>query len=76
MRTLKIGDGEADLDTLVGEIGVPLDDIAPGAVGRLELRGTTWTARNTGLAVLAKGRRCVVVSRDRLTLFVQAEEAA
>ena len=76
MRMLKIGVGEADLDTLVGEIGVPLEDIAPGAIGRLELRGTTWTARNAGSTVLAKGRRSVVVSRDRLTLFVQAEEAA
>jgi inner membrane protein len=76
MRKLNAGDGETDMDTLVGEIGSALEDIAPGAIGRIELRGTTWTTRNTGFQTIPKGRRCVVIRRERLTLFVQAEEAA
>jgi inner membrane protein len=33
---------------LVGEAGVALAAIAPGAQGPVELRGTTWQARNVG----------------------------
>jgi inner membrane protein len=74
MRLLSAGEGQDDMDTLIGEIGTPLEAIAPGAVGRLELRGTTWSARNAGATVIPEGRRCVVVRRDRLMLFVQPEE--
>ena len=76
MRMLKVGGGATDLDTLVGEVGTAMDEIAPGAIGRIELRGSTWTARNAGAIAIGRGRRSVVVDRDRLTLFVRAEEAA
>jgi len=76
MRRLTAGDGPPDIDNLLGEIGRALEDIAPGAIGRFELRGTTWTARNAGQTTILRGGRSVVVSREDLTLFVQAEEAA
>ena len=38
---------------LVGESGVALAAIAPGAEGSVELRGTTWQARNVGTEPLA-----------------------
>ena len=60
---------------LVGETAVAKEAIAPGAIGRVELRGTAWTARNRGLETLATGTRCVVIGVDRLTLFVEAEGA-
>jgi membrane protein implicated in regulation of membrane protease activity len=68
-------DGPADVDSLVSEIAIPLDDIAPGAVGRAELRGTVWAARNGSGDVLTKGQRCRVVSVDRLMLFLEPEGA-
>lgn len=76
MRMLKIDRGELDLDNLLGEIGTAIDDIEPGGLGRVELRGTAWTARNTGVVAIAKGHRSIVVERDRLTLFIRSEEAA
>lgn len=75
MRTLKLDQGAADIDTLAGEAGVAIDEILPGGLGRVELRGTGWTARNIGNTTLERGRRCVVVRRETLTLFVTAEEA-
>jgi hypothetical protein len=65
----------ADRDSPVGEIAVPLEDIAPGAVGRAELRGTVWTARNQTPATLARGQRCRVVKMDRLMIVLEAEGA-
>jgi membrane protein implicated in regulation of membrane protease activity len=75
MRTLNLGAGAADIDTLAGETGTALEDMNVGANGRVELRGTTWSARNTGSTPLARGHRCVVVRADRLTLLVKPEEA-
>jgi membrane protein implicated in regulation of membrane protease activity len=64
------------LERLAGETGTALDDMGAGANGHVELRGTTWSARNTGSTPLPRGHRCVVVRADRLTLLVKAEEAA
>jgi len=76
MRKLNLGAGSDDLDTLAGETGTVLDYMATGASGHVELRGTTWTARNAGATPLTRGHRCVVVRADKLTLLVKAEEAA
>ncbi|HET9261655.1 MAG TPA: NfeD family protein [Vicinamibacterales bacterium] len=68
-------DSPADRDSPVGDIAIPQEDIAPGAVGRAELRGTVWSARNLDSAVLARGQRCRVVQVDRLMLFLEPEGA-
>jgi membrane protein implicated in regulation of membrane protease activity len=47
-------------DTLVGEVAVTRDALAPGANAQIELRGTTWSARNTGDVALASGDRARV----------------
>jgi inner membrane protein len=75
IRWLKLDQGAADVDTLAGEIAVPLEDIGPGDVGRVELRGTIWTARNASGNPIARGRRCSVVRVDRLMLFIEPEGA-
>jgi membrane protein implicated in regulation of membrane protease activity len=64
-----------DVDSLVGDVAVAIDDIEPGAIGRAELRGTVWTARNRAAVALRKGQRCTVVSVDRLTIFIEPEGA-
>ena len=49
---------EHPVDTIGGESAIPTEDIAPGAVGRAELRGTVWSARNVGSMPLTRGQRC------------------
>jgi len=74
LRRMRLSDTPAvDVDSLVGELAVPLEDIAAGGVGRVELRGTVWSARNNGTAAVAKGRRCTVRQVDRLTLLIEPE---
>jgi inner membrane protein len=75
MRWMKLDREGADVDSLVGENAVARENIAPGGIGRVELRGTVWTARNADSAPLVNGQRCVVVRVDRLTLYVEAEGA-
>lgn len=60
-------------DALVGEIAVLLEDLAPGSVGRAELRGSAWSARHDGATPLARGQRCRVVRVEGLMLWVRAE---
>jgi len=71
LRALKPTHGP--VDQLVGAVAIPVDDIAAGEVGRAELRGTGWTARNAHHGLLAKGQRCRVHRVDGLTLFLVPE---
>jgi inner membrane protein len=75
MRKLNLGGGAPNTDTLAGETGTALEDMSAGANGRVELRGTTWSARNTSSTPLPRGHRCVVIRAERLTLLVKPEEA-
>jgi inner membrane protein len=61
------------VDSLVGEFAIALDAIQPGAIGRAELRGSTWSARNLHSAEVARGQRCRVERVDGLMLFLLPE---
>lgn len=62
-----------DVDQLVGELATALEEVAPHGVGKIELRGSAWSARNaTGIA-LARGARCRVIRVDGLTVHVEPE---
>ena len=73
LRWLQLDAAAPDVDSLVGDVAVPLEDIPAGAIGRAELRGAVWTARNHAKVALLKGQRCTVVSVDRLTIFIEPE---
>ena len=60
-------------DTLVGEIAVTREPLPVGASGQIELRGSTWSARNAGDVALAPGDRARVERVEGLTLHVRRE---
>lgn len=62
-----------EIDSLRDEVAVPNDDLAPGAIGKAELRGTPWTVKNVGEQPLRAGQRCRVTGKDGLTLFLRSE---
>lgn len=64
------------VDRLVGEAAVLLEDVAPGGIGKAELRGTSWSVKNDGPQTLSSGMRVSVVRVDGLTLWVRAEQPA
>lgn len=63
----------AQVDSLVGELATPRERILPGAVGRVELRGSIWSARNDSSSSIETGMRCRVIRVDGLLLHVRAE---
>lgn len=65
--------GGKPVDRFEDESAVVLEEVAPGAVGKAELRGTGWSARTAGGAVLARGQRCRVERVEGLTLWLRAE---
>jgi membrane protein implicated in regulation of membrane protease activity len=71
IRKLRLNE-KKDVDTLVGEHALALDDIAVASIGKAEMRGTTWNARNIGETALARGQRCVVTGIDGLMIHVRA----
>jgi hypothetical protein len=61
------------VDRMEGERALVTEDVAPGGVGKAEMRGASWTARTAGDAILEKGRRCRVERVEGLTLWLRAE---
>ena len=74
LRRLASGaDVAAGVDSLIGQLAVLLDDLPPGELGKAELRGTAWNARNGDQCALRRGQRGKVTRVDGLTLWLQAE---
>ena len=61
------------VDSLVGENALALEDIAPGAMGKVELRGASWTARNTGDQPIQRAERPKVERVEGLTLCIRSQ---
>ena len=69
----KIKTREADVDNLRDEFATATEPIAAGATGQAELRGSTWSARNTGEADIVVGDRCRIVHVEGLVLSVHKD---
>jgi membrane protein implicated in regulation of membrane protease activity len=59
------------VDSLVGETALALEDIAPGAIGKVELRGASWTACNAGTQAIQRSGRPTVERVEGLTLYIK-----
>jgi hypothetical protein len=62
-----------EVDSLIGDLAIPQERLSPGVVGRVEVRGSTWSARNTSSVTLDQGQRARVAAVDGLTLAVIPE---
>ena len=63
----------AAVDSLIGDLAIPQERMSPGVVGRVEVRGSSWSARNTSSVTLDVGQRARVAGVDGLTLAVIPE---
>jgi membrane protein implicated in regulation of membrane protease activity len=60
------------VDTMVGEQATLMDDVPPAGVGKAEMRGSTWNARNIGETLLSRGQRATVERVEGLVLHIRA----
>lgn len=63
------------VDELIGEVGSVIIAMSPGGIGKVELRGSAWSARNISDTVLGTGGRVRVLRVDGLMLMVGPEGA-
>jgi membrane protein implicated in regulation of membrane protease activity len=63
----------SNVDSLIGVLAIVQERLLPGVVGRVEVRGSTWSARNTSNVTLDAGQRARVTAVDGLTLAVGPE---
>ena len=75
LKWLQVDPQAPPVDMIVGEVGVAAEDLLPGRVGRVELRGAAWSGRNITNVTLARGARCRVIRVDGLTVDVEPEGA-
>lgn len=64
-------DTKADVDSMVGERASALEPISAGSSGLVQMRGTTWRARNAGLAPIESGSECEVEKVEGIVLVVK-----
>jgi membrane protein implicated in regulation of membrane protease activity len=72
MRHFNLTPGKP-VDRLEGEAAVVQEEVAPGGVGKAEMRGSSWSARTAGALALRPGQRCRVEKVEGLTLWLRAE---
>ncbi len=65
--------GRVDERLTVGDRVMIHARLEPGQSGRVDYRGSTWTARNMGSQAIEAGREAVIAQIDGLTLHVKAE---
>ncbi len=58
---------------VAGEWALASERIEPGATGRVELRGSPWSARNVGEKPVERGSRVRVERAESLVLLVRAD---
>lgn len=75
VRMMDTRTSPAVIDALEDEVAIALEDLAPGAFGKAELRGTSWSAQNVDERALPRGARCHVTRVDGLTLRLRAESS-
>jgi membrane protein implicated in regulation of membrane protease activity len=73
LERLQLTTGGRRPEELTGETAAPVAPIAPGAVGKAELRGTVWSARNGTERELKAGQRCRVTRVEGLQLVLEPE---
>ena len=66
-------DERAIREKTLGVLAIVQERLSPGVVGRVEVHGATWTARNTSNVTLDPGQRARVAAVDGLTLAVVPE---
>ena len=62
-----------EVDTMVGERALASEEIAAGGIGKVEMRGSTWQARNVGGSGVKAGQGCKVEKVEGITLLVRGE---
>ena len=67
------GKDDPIVDSMVGEMATVLEPLAPRALGKVEVRGSTWTARNAGENKLEKNTIAKIVRVEGLTVWIQAD---
>ena len=73
LRRMQAGTSSGEIDSLVGETATALGEIARQGSGKVELRGTTWNARNAGLRPIRPDQVCRVDRIEGLVLWVSSE---
>ena len=60
------------VDTMIGERAIAMEDIAAAGFGKVEMRGSSWNARNVGATALVRGQHSIVEKIEGLVLHVRA----
>lgn len=73
LEKIRPADRAEDIDSLIGETALVLEEMPIREIGKVEMWGTPWSARNVGANTLARGQRCKVERVEGLMLWVRGD---
>lgn len=65
---------QADKPEFIGETARAVELIKAGGDGKIELRGSTWNARNGDTVDLPANASCTIIARDGLHMIVSLKQ--
>lgn len=71
LNRFQVGIHGNGIDSLLGETATALETIPVGTIGKVELRGAAWSARNVGETPIQKGEHCRVEKVEGLMLSIR-----
>ena len=72
IRRFEDGDDDREeIDSLLGETVIVAEEIGPGAVGKAEIHGSSWSAQNVGQEPIAKGQTATIEHVEGLRLNIR-----
>jgi inner membrane protein len=74
MKRLEIPARPEPVETVVGKIVLVIEPMVSGSMGRVEMSGTAWSAKNLGQETLSSGQKVTVKQLDGLILGVQGDD--
>lgn len=60
-------------DEFIGKTGKAETDIAPGQIGQVDFKGTSWQASSDD--IIQKGENVIITGNDSILLFVKSTQA-
>ena len=68
------GDDHEEIDSLLGKTVIVAEEIGTGAVGKAEIRGSSWSVENVGQEPIAKGQTATIEHVEGLRLHIRGTQ--
>lgn len=71
VKHLKVGTAKTNIHSLIGEIGIVIEDIRPLETGVVKVAGQVWTAKSNSKTIIERNTRIRILQIEGVKLIVE-----